>query len=113
MSGISTHVLDLARGKPAAGVRVRLSREDDGAWIEVAAQITDGDGRVKSFLGEGATLVGGRYRLRFETGDYFGGLGVSWFHPYIEIAFDVANAADRYHVPLLLAPFGYSTYRGS
>lgn len=112
MSGISTHVLDLTRGKPAAGIRVCLAREMDGVWTEVAAQATDEDGRVRSLLGDGVA-ASGRYRLHFETGEYFRELGGGCFHPYIEVVFDVADIASNYHVPLLLTPFGYSTYRGS
>lgn len=89
---------------------VRLSRLADGVWTEVAARTTDEDGRVKS-LPEGS--MRGQYRLHFETGEYFRRLGGSSFHPYIEVVFEVDDPAENHHVPLLLTPFGYSTYRGS
>jgi 5-hydroxyisourate hydrolase len=113
MSGISTHVLDLTRGKPAAGVVVRLSREADGHWSEVSKRTADADGRVKTMLRENETLESGRYRLHFETAAYFRGRGIEPFHPFVEIAFEVRRADEHYHVPLLLTPHGYSTYRGS
>ena len=113
MSGISTHVLDLTRGTPAAGVVVRLSRLADGVWTEVAALVTDEDGRVKSLPEERMQLTRGQYRLHFETGEYFRRLGSSCFHPYVEVVFEIADPAENHHVPLLLTPFGYSTYRGS
>lgn len=113
MSGISTHILDLTRGKPAAGVMVRLSRRVDDTWTEIAALATDQDGRVKDLIGDRVELTSGRYRLHFETGEYFRGLGVDAFHPYIEIVFEITDAAQSYHVPLLLTAFAYSTYRGT
>jgi 5-hydroxyisourate hydrolase len=113
MSGISTHVLDLTRGTPAAGVMVRLSRLADEVWTEIAVLATDEDGRVRALPGEGMALTRGQYRLHFETGEYFHRRGGSGFHPYIEVVFEIADPAENYHVPLLLTPFGYSTYRGS
>ncbi|MGC2297693.1 MAG: hydroxyisourate hydrolase [Acidobacteriaceae bacterium] len=113
MSGISTHILDLTRGQPASGVAVRLSREVDGGWTEISKRTTDADGRVKSMLRENEMLESGRYRLHFATAEYFGGRGVEAFHPFVEIAFEVRHADEHYHVPLLLTPYGYSTYRGS
>lgn len=112
MSRISTHVLDLTKGRPAAGIEVTLSRESGGVWDEITARTTDGDGRAR-LVEDAAALIAGRYRLHFATATYFRGLGVDCFHPYIEIAFEVADAAENYHVPLLLTPYGYSTYRGS
>lgn len=113
MSGISTHVLDLTRGTPAAGVMVRLSRLADEVWTEIAALATNEVGRVKSLPEERMQLTRGQYRLHFETGEYFRRLGSSCFHPYVEVVFEIADPAENYHVPLLLTPFGYSTYRGS
>lgn len=110
MQGITTHVLDLASGRPAAGVAVTLEAEQGGAWKALGRAITDADGRVKEAF---ANLPGtGRYRLTFETGAYFAGLGVASFHPQVVVTFDVRDA-KHHHVPLLLSPFGYSTYRGS
>lgn len=113
MSGISTHVLDLTRGKPAAGILVRLARYAEGMWIDIASRAADEDGRVRDLPEKGVSLTSGRYQLHFESGEYFRGLGMSGFHPYIEIAFEVADAEQNYHVPLLLTPYGYSTYRGT
>ena len=113
MSGISTHVLDLTRGRPAAGVEVRLWREAGGHWEEVSKRKTDADGRVKSMLRENETVESGRYRLRFETGEYFREHGGEALHPFVEVAFEVRNASEHYHVPLLVTPHSYSTYSGS
>ena len=114
MSGITTHVLDLALGAPARGVAVKLelSTKDKG-WVTLADRKTDDDGRVRDLLASGAKLDAGRYRLTFATGDYFRARGQACFHPEAAITFDVADAAQHYHVPLLLSPYGYSTYRGS
>ena len=113
MSGISTHVLDLTLGRPAAGVVVRLERESDGVWQRLSQQQTDADGRIARVLPADTALEIGRYRLGFDTGSYFRALGSSCLHPYIEIAFEVGDPAQNYHVPLLVTPHSYSTYRGS
>jgi 5-hydroxyisourate hydrolase len=113
-SGLTTHVLDLSRGRPGAGVTVKLLRLDRGnSFIEIAERETDADGRVKSFFDSGASLAPGVYRLRFETQAYFERAGVETFWPHVEIAFRVTDPAQHHHVPLLLGPFGYTTYRGS
>ena len=113
MSGLTTHVLDVSLGRPAAGVAVRLDRQSNsGAWTTVSEQTTDGDGRIKDFLG-GAPLEAGRYLLTFATGDYFRARGARGFYPEVPVVFEVGDPAQHYHVPLLLSPFGYSTYRGS
>lgn len=104
MTTLSTHVLDTATGEPAAGMRVHLSRADADRWETVAEHETDPGGRVAGF-GE---LQGGRYRLGFETGEY----GNRMF-PFVHVVFEVDEERAHYHVPLLLSPFGYSTYRGS
>ncbi len=108
MSTISTHVLDTALGIPAAGVRVVLQRVTDGATMGTG--VTDVDGRVRDLTSVPATP--GAYRLQFETGAYFAASARDTFYPEINIVFTVADSA-HYHVPLLLSPFGYSTYRGS
>ena len=113
MSGLTTHVLDLALGRPARGIRVRLERHiGAGGWAAVAERVTDDDGRVRDFLG-GAQLASGRYQMTFGTGDYFRARGESPFHPEVPVIFEVDDPAQHYHVPLLLSAFGYSTYRGS
>lgn len=114
MSGISTHVLDVSRGVPAGGVGVLLERETaPGAWATLGSSRTDADGRVKSLLPAEATLSAGVYRLRFETGAYWESAGVRAFHPVVEVTFTIADAARHHHVPLLVSPFGYTTYRGT
>ena len=106
MAGITTHVLDTAKGQPAQGVRVTLSifRDD---WNEIARGVTDADGRVRT-LTDGVQLQRATYRLTFETAAYG-----NTFFPEVSIVFSVENPGTNYHVPLLLSPFGYSTYRGS
>jgi|SRR5450432_1592633 len=112
MSGISTHVLDLALGCPAAGVRVTLMRLESGEWSPVAASATDRDGRCRELLR--VDLVSpGTYRIVFETGPYLALAGVAPLYPEVSIAFQVLNAGCSYHMPLLLSPNGYTTYRGS
>jgi len=114
MSGISTHVLDTSRGRPAAGVEVALARRGDaGGWQEVGRGRTDGDGRVGALLPEGTSLAAGEYRLVFALGPWFGARGVESFYPEAAVVFRVRDPAQHHHVPLLLSPFGYSTYRGS
>jgi 5-hydroxyisourate hydrolase len=113
MSPITTHVLDTSRGRPAVGVAIRLERRaDDGSHALVGSGVTDADGRLRSLLAEGA-LTPGVYRLTFDTGDYFDSLGTAAFYPEASVVFLVRSATEHYHVPLLLNPFGYSTYRGS
>lgn len=111
-SPITTHVLDTTAGRPAVGVEVRLANRDaNGAWLEVGSDTTDVEGRAVDLLA--TTLESGEYRLRFETGAYFDGLGITAFYPYVDVTFSVAHPAEHYHVPILINPFGYSTYRGS
>jgi 5-hydroxyisourate hydrolase len=114
MSGITTHVLDLSRGVPAAGISVVLEiNVPQLGWRMLAERIADSDGRVKDFVAEGGRMDVARYRLTFATGAYFAKNGVVGFHPVVVVEFDVKDAKQSYHVPLLLSPFGYSTYRGS
>ena len=110
MGAITTHVLDLSTGLPAAGVAVTLERAAGIAWESLGHALTDADGRVRDGF---ATLTGaGRYRLTFATGPYFATRGVTSFHPEVVVVFEVKEIR-HHHVPLLLSPFGYSTYRGS
>ena len=114
MSGISTHILDTSRGVAAAGVGVSLERMDPGnKWISLARTTTDADGRAMGLLPAGTALDAGTYRLHFETGAYFAASGVQVFFPSVDVVFTVTDAARHHHVPLLLSPFGYSTYRGT
>jgi 5-hydroxyisourate hydrolase len=111
---ISTHVLDVARGRPAAGVPVALERLSATGEAKLLARAeTDADGRVKELLPSGAALGAGTYRLTFDTGAYFDAGGVDAFYPRVTVLFTVRDAAQHHHVPLLLSPYGYSTYRGS
>lgn len=111
---LSTHVLDAVRGTPAAGVPVRLEAAATAAegWRTLASVVTDQDGRARE--GFPATLAPGVYRLTFDTAAYFAAQGVEeFFYPEVGVCFTVMDPAARYHVPLLLSPFAYSTYRGS
>lgn len=110
---ITTHILDTSRGRPAAGVRVSLEQLDGDAARTLGAGETDADGRLKTLTAAGAPLAEGTYRLRFETGEYFARLGVAAFYPHVSIVFRVDAGSEHYHVPLLLNPYGFSTYRGS
>lgn len=111
---ISTHVLDIASGRPAAGVAVLLETVDaSGTRHEIARNTTDADGRVREMVTAGNKMEGGTYCLTFETGDYFAATGVEAFYPRVSILFAVRDASEHHHVPLLLSPYGYSTYRGT
>lgn len=113
MSTISTHVLDTARGRPAAGVPIMLEALGDADWEKVGGGITNADGRVTALLTEREKLAPGAYRLTFDTGAYYTRLNTRTFYPVVRIFFEVFEADEHYHVPLLLSPWGYSTYRGS
>ena len=111
MSGITTHVLDTSRGSPAAGMSVLLERAEDSGWQPVGRCTTDADGRARDLLS--SPPDDGRYRLTFDTGAYFRAIGERGFYPEVSVTFVVTPGEDHYHVPLLLSPFGYTTYRGS
>jgi 5-hydroxyisourate hydrolase len=113
MSSITTHVLDTAAGRPAAGVGVTLELQSDQGWQELGRGATDGDGRLRTLLPADFTFAPGVYRLTFDVGAYFAAQHVASFYPSVSISFVVRDAAEHYHVPLLLSPYGYSTYRGS
>jgi len=113
MSRITTHVLDTARGRPAAGVPVHLERISAGGAELLGRGTTDGDGRLRDLVGLDSSLAVGTYRLVFDTAAYFRSQDVQGFYPVVTIDFDVREPSQHYHVPLLLSPFGYSTYRGS
>lgn len=115
MARITTHVLDTARGKPAADIAVVLERVDGASSVVVGRGVTDADGRNKG-LSDGAGPAGveaGVYRLTFEIAAYFERLGLESFYPLAQITFTVKDAGQHFHVPLLLQPFGFTTYRGS
>jgi|SRR5580658_4373159 5-hydroxyisourate hydrolase len=112
MSEITTHVLDTSLGRPAAGVPVKLeARERMGGWKQVGRGTTDADGRLRN-LAPGP-LPPGTYRLTFDTRAYFESRQVTFFYPEVSVVFEVRDAAAKYHIPLLITPYGYSTYRGS
>ncbi len=114
MSQITTHVLDLALGKPAAGIAVILEmRVAEDEWQTLGRGSTDADGRLRSLLPANHELAAGVYRLVFELAPYYRTAGMECFYPTVPIVFAVRDPSERFHVPLLLSPFGYSTYRGS
>jgi 5-hydroxyisourate hydrolase len=114
MSAITTHVLDTARGHAAAGVHVLLERRgDDGDWQSISRGSTDHDGRLRTLYPDGQPLAAGVYRLTFDTERYFDAQGVTAFYPEVSVVFETTPGEKHYHVPLLLSPFGFSTYRGT
>src|SRR5436309_15471650 len=113
MSTISTHILDVSRGAPAGGVAVRLDLQNTNeTWTELSHAWTDEDGRVKPFFLIEEPLPPGTYRLVFDTDAYFSSLDIAAFYPQVSVVFKTDEAPQHYHVPLLISPFGYSTYRG-
>ena len=114
MSSITTHILDVSNGSPAREVPVLLEQQiTENEWQIIGKGQTDDDGRLTDIFPADETLAVGDYRLTFDTKTYFERQNVEGFYPQIVVAFTVRNAAQHYHVPLLLSPFGYSTYRGS
>ncbi len=113
MSAITTHILDISSGFPARGVAVILERQILDGWQIIGKGETDDDGRLRDLLASDELMQIGNYRLTFDTGDYFTRQQIEGFYPQVTVAFTVRDAISHYHVPLLLSPFGYSTYRGS
>lgn len=109
--GVSTHILDTTRGRPASGVRVSLEVEEAGSWKLLGEGTTNSDGRVSPLMAE--SPAPGTYRIRFFVGAYFDAQNIKAFYPEVSISFLVAEAGQHFHVPLLLNPFGFTTYRGS
>ncbi|HMP73460.1 MAG TPA: hydroxyisourate hydrolase [Kiritimatiellia bacterium] len=113
-SPITTHVLDTSTGRPAARVPVLLEKKQPtGEWVRIAQEKTDEDGRLMHWLPEGFVADRGFYRLLFDTASYYSYNDQHGFYPYVQIAFEIREVGAHYHVPLLLSPYGYSTYRGS
>jgi len=112
MSGITTHVLDTSRGLPAVGIAVSLSVREGSGFRELGRADTDGDGRVRHFVPDPPLLVG-TYQLVFDTAGYFRATSREAFYQRVTLEFHVVDVAQHYHVPLLLTPFGYTTYRGT
>jgi len=114
MSPITTHVLDTSQGCPGANIQVRLEQQKNGGnWQEISSGVTNADGRVMDLIPEEEVLDSGIYRMIFVTGPYLEQQGISFFYPEIEVRFLLSHPEQHYHIPLLLSPFGYSTYRGS
>jgi 5-hydroxyisourate hydrolase len=114
MTSITTHVLDTASGTPAVGVPVQLWSLVGGDWRQVGSGTTDADGRVPALLGADEPVFTGEYRLMFDTATYFAAIGVGeHFFPRVTVDFSVADTSRHHHVPVLLSPYGYTTYRGS
>ena len=109
---ITTHVLDTSAGRPGRGIKIELERASGMGWLALGHGVTDDDGRLRT-LTQSGPVEPGTYRIRFETGEYYRALSTSCFFPVVEIQFTVVDGTQHYHVPLLLSPFGYSTYRGS
>ena len=112
-SPITTHILDTTIGKPASGVPVLLEFLQEDTWQHLANGDTDSDGRISNLLDTGTQLQAGIYRITFDTASYFQDSGRQSFYPYVTIVFGIQDPSQHYHVPLLLNPYGYSTYRGS
>lgn len=114
MSAVTSHVLDVSRGKPASGVPVTLEiREANENWKVLGAAATDADGRVKNLLPDNCQLALGTYRIHFDVSSYFRSQKIESFYPEASVVFIVRDRTQHYHVPLLLSPHGYTTYRGS
>lgn len=113
MSEISTHILDTARGRPAVGVEVTLSQWTGDLWHSLSTAVSDNNGRVSDFFLKQEVIEEGLYRLQFATDKYFSALNTNALYPWVDIIFRIEDTDDKYHIPLLLADHGYSTYRGS
>ncbi len=111
-SPITTHVLDTATGAPARGIRITCDKMKGDAFEELASGVTDADGRITDLLSP-KSLESGTYRMTFHVGAYHESKGVKGFYPEVAVVFEIEQTDEHYHVPLLLSPFGYSTYRGS
>jgi 5-hydroxyisourate hydrolase len=112
MNRLTTHILDTSTGKPASGVTVIVLHQQLDSWVEITRGVTNIDGRITDWLDSNTVLPGGMFKLVFETGAYFNKAAISTFYPVVEVIVTIADEA-HYHVPLLLSPYGYSTYRGS
>ena len=110
---ITTHVLDTAKGAPAVGVPVVLEIWSESGWRVLASAATDRDGRARHLFPDDAVMTEGTYRLTFDVHAYFQAQAVATFYPEVSVVFTVRDADRHHHVPLLLSPFGYTTYRGS
>lgn len=112
MSQITTHVLDTSTGKPAEGIKIKLYFLNNDSWDLIAEGVTNKDGRMSDLIKAGKVTSTGVYKMNFDTGSYFSERNIKKFYPFVEIVFET-DSSEHYHIPLLLNPFGYSTYRGS
>ncbi|MEP7111120.1 MAG: hydroxyisourate hydrolase [Ferruginibacter sp.] len=112
MSQITTHVLDTSKGKPAWGITIVLYEQIAHEWFEIAKGITNKEGRLNNLLQEDEELVLGVYKMAFDLKHYFNSDDIETLYPFVEIIFEI-KTIEHYHLPLLISPFGYSTYRGS
>ena len=112
MITITSHVLDVSSGKPAPEIEITLLVIRDNSWQEIGKGITNENGRITDILNKDTELKTGIYKMKFDTGKYFSNKGIKTFYPFAEVVFEI-TADEHYHIPLLLSPFGYSTYRGS
>ncbi|MEW6760396.1 MAG: hydroxyisourate hydrolase [Pseudomonadota bacterium] len=110
---LSVHVLDQQSGQPGAGIEVMLEQRTGSDWRELARGVTNEQGRIPALYPEGKAMRAGDYRIVFRTGEHFARKGQPTFFPRIPVEFTVDAPAQHYHIPLLLSPFGYSTYRGN
>jgi len=110
---LSVHILDLQSGQPTPGVSVDLEQKTDSGWRALATGVTDAQGRIRALFPEGQALARGDYRVVFHTGAHFAQRQQPSFFPEIPVLFTVADPAQHYHIPLLLSPYGYATYRGN
>lgn len=110
---LSVHILDLQSGQPTAGVAVTLEQRDGQQWRALSKGVTDAQGRVRALYPAGKTLASGAYRIVFKTGEHYAKLRQPTFFDQIPVEFKVEDTAQHYHIPLLLSPYGYSTYRGN
>lgn len=113
MSQITTHILDIAAGSPAQNVPISLHAQEGEGWREVGAGRTNEDGRIPDLCAAGEVLPAGTYRMHFDTAAYFESRGDAVFYPWADVVFSIGGDGQHYHIPLLLSPYGYSTYRGS
>ena len=113
MSQITTHILDIAMGAPAVGVPITLFTLDAEQWLQVGGGETNTDGRIPDLCAPEAVLAAGDYRVHFDTAAYFESRDAAVFYPWVDVVFRIGGDGQHYHIPLLLSPYGYSTYRGS
>ena len=114
MSTVSTHILDTTRGLPATDVVVDFFMlRADGIQTKISSNMTDNNGRVGALIAQNIKLDKGTYKLKFNTESYFKTMEIQAFYPYIEVVFNIFNLYQHYHIPLLLSPYGFTTYRGS